>query len=97
VLDHVRCEMQPAPGVQGQGEHKCEDHEAAAERERLAPAHAAPRTGAAPGTTQPAPIKAAGEQERQPDRDLPAGPGRGPCFTPVRQGRSDGRQCQQSA
>jgi hypothetical protein len=97
VLEHVRRETQPAQGVQGQGEHDGEDRKTDAERERLGPAHAAPRTGAAPGTMQPAAIEAAGEQKRHRDRYLPAGPRRRLHSTPVRQGPPHWGHCQQSA
>jgi hypothetical protein len=73
VLEHVRREMQPAQRMQGQGEHGGEDQKAGAERERFAPAHAAPRAGAAPGTMQPSAIEAAGDEERHRNRNLPAG------------------------
>jgi hypothetical protein len=97
VLEHVWRNMEPAPVVQGQAEYDGEDHEASAECERFAPAHAPPGTAAAPRTMQPTAIEADRGKKQHTNGDLPAAVGRHRRFAPVRQGRSDGRQRQESA
>ena len=68
--------MEPAPVVQGQAEYDGEDHEASAECEPFAPAHAPPGTGAAPRTMQPTAIEADRGKKQHTNGDLPAAVGR---------------------